>query len=111
MHCNSPPLALRKPIHFQLVFLLISPVSSPASTLGVILLQSHNDGSQFHVSRAPREHLQFLLLMLRNFIALTFNSSSCQMIEVQINNISLVFDMNGKDNRLNFLKSNVFFLY
>lgn len=49
--------------------------------------------------------------MLQNFVALTFNSSSCQMIEVQIDNISLVSNMNSKDDRLSFLKSNVFFLY
>lgn len=33
------------------------------------------------------------------------------MIEVQIDNISLVSNMNSKDDRLSFLKSNVFFLY
>jgi hypothetical protein len=49
--------------------------------------------------------------MLQNFVALTFNSSSCQMIEVQIDNISLVSNMNSKDDRLSFLMSNVFFLY
>lgn len=49
--------------------------------------------------------------MLQNLVALTFNSSSCQMIEVQIDNISLVSNMNSKDDRLSFLKSNVFFLY
>lgn len=49
--------------------------------------------------------------MLQNLVALTFNSSSCQIIEVQIDNISLVSNMNSKDDRLSFLKSNVFFLY
>jgi hypothetical protein len=33
------------------------------------------------------------------------------MIEVQIDNISLVSNMNSKDDRLSFLMSNVFFLY
>lgn len=48
--------------------------------------------------------------MLQNVVALTSNSSSCQMIEVQIDNISLVSNMNGKDDHLSFLSQMCFFL-